>query len=281
MPAQPITNATVLMPAPGWRTDSQPSTVSEPASTRRGTFAAVRVEQAEQAMNAVDAGAPGTVVGVEVFDRDSQSVVARIAADRQFHSASVVKLLIAIDAMREEPVPDVARQVHQMLVTSDDSVANALWNAGGGTAIVARMSDLLGLSATQPPRDPTEWGYTMITAADVVTVYRYITDRLPQSQRDLIEDALADASQQAADGVDQYFGIPDGIPDAPWAVKQGWMVSEVEVVLHTTGLVGRNSRYVTVLLTSAPADTPWSKATQAITAGAAALTPRRAPAPDR
>ena len=66
--------------------------ISAPASTSRGTCGA---EQAEHARNAVDAGAPGTVVGVEVFDRHSQSVVTRIAADRQFHSASVVKLLIA------------------------------------------------------------------------------------------------------------------------------------------------------------------------------------------
>jgi hypothetical protein len=196
---------------------SRPPARAEPAgaASRVETSAAARAHQAAQVVDAVDGIAPETALGVEVFDRDTQSVVARVAPHHQFHAASVVKLLIAIDALQKQPSPDVASQVHRMLTASDDSIADALWQDDGGPAIVSRMISLLGLSDTEPPSDPAQWGDTLITAADVVTTYRWITDRLPQAQRDLILDSLANATPQAADGLDQYFGIPRGMADVP------------------------------------------------------------------
>jgi hypothetical protein len=231
---------------------------------------------ANDVAQAVQTQAPGTTVGLDVVDRTGATPALELGADRQFHAASVVKLLIAVDAVHGGAAQreDQREQLYRMLATSDDTIANTLWDSNGGPAIVSRTAAELGLTRTQPPEIPGQWGDTLITARDIVTTYRYLTDRLPEPGRSLVLDALTNASRQAADGWDQYFGIPSGLPGLPRAIKQGWMSNGDEVVLHTTGLVGAHSRYVVVLLTSAPPDASWSAATHAVTAGTAALSSR-------
>jgi hypothetical protein len=197
---------------------------------------------------------PRARVGLEVLDRDTGTVLARLNTQQQFPSMSLVKLLIALHALGRGPriPPDAATQgqLHRMLAASDDTIADALWQTEGGPALVRTMATLLGLSGTQPPGDPGEWGDTLVTPHDLVTVYRYITDRLPAPDRALILDALTHVPEIAADGTDQYFGIPHGLPHAAWAIKQGWGSSGPDAVMGSTGLVG--SRYIVVLLASAP-----------------------------
>lgn len=43
-------------------------------------------------------------------------------------------------------------------------------------------------------------------------MYRYTMDTLPDADRALLYNAMYHASETAADGFDQYFGIPDGLP---------------------------------------------------------------------
>ena len=217
---------------------------------------------------------PDAEVGFTVFDRQAGTVLASHNAVQQFASMSVVKLLIALDALAgiDRGAPDeVARQkLHQMLAYSDDSIANQLWSSNGGPAIVTRMVGLLGLTGTQPPENLPQWGDTLTTPQDLVAVYRYITDQLPGSDRDLVLGALAVAPQVAADGFDQYFGIPNGMPNASWAIKQGWGTSGSQAVMNSTGVVGADSRYVVVVLASASVRS-YSKVPAVVTAGAGAL----------
>jgi hypothetical protein len=217
---------------------------------------------------------PNAQFGFEVFDRRTGAVLASGHAGQQFATMSVVKLLIALDVLARDnrATPDGATQqeLHQLLADSDDGIANNLWSADGGPAIVTRIAGLLGLSGTRPPDDPGEWGDTLITPQDMTTVYRYITDQLPTPDRDLIIGALADAPRRAADGFNQYFGIPDGMPHTIWAIKQGWGTSGSQAVMDSTGLVGTDSRYVVVVLASAPADS-YSTVPAVVTAGVGAL----------
>ena len=226
---------------------------------------------AQQAMHAV---LPDAQDGFEVFDLKTGAVLTSHNAGQQFAAMSVVKLLIALDALARNnwETPDGATQqeIHQMLADSDDEIANRLWTAGGGPAIVTRMVGQLGLTGTQPPDDPGEWGDTLITPQDMVTVYRYITEQLPGPDRDLLLGALAGAPKIAADGFNQYFGIPDGIPHTNWAIKQGWGTSGSQAVMGSTGLVGTDRRYVVVVLASAPADS-YPTVPAVVTAGASAL----------
>ena len=240
----------------------------EPSLADQAAAAAAEVNQATQAV------IPNVRVGFEVFDRVNSTVLASQDADQQVAAMSVVKLLIALDALVGDNggSPDHAMRsgLHRMLADSDDQIANELWTAGGGPAIVIRMAGLLGLTGTAPPGDPGIWGDTLTTPRDIVTAYRYLTDHLPQADQDLVLGALAASPQIAADGFDQYFGIPRGMPNASWAVKQGWGTSGFQAVMNSTGLVGPQWRYVVVVLAYAPGSS-YSRLPAAVTAGAGAL----------
>ncbi|MGH3603452.1 MAG: hypothetical protein ACRDQI_05435 [Pseudonocardiaceae bacterium] len=226
---------------------------------------------AQQAMHAV---LPNAQDGFEVFDLQAGAVLTSHNAGQQFAAMSVVKLLIALDALArnnyETPDGATPQDIHQMLADSDDEIANRFWTAGGGPAIVTRMVGQLGLTGTEPPDDPGEWGDTLITPQDMVTVYRYITEQVPGADRDLLLGALGDAPRIAADGFNQYFGIPDGMPHTTWAIKQGWGTSGSQAVMDSTGLVGTDLRYLVVVLASAPANS-YSTVPAVVTAGAGAL----------
>jgi hypothetical protein len=241
--------------------DDQPVVVDQAA-------VAARVKQATQAV------VPEAQVGFEVFDRTTGSVLASKNADQPVASMSVVKLLIALDVLARDnwaaPDPGMQQQLYQMLANSDDQITNDLWTAGGGPAIVTRMASLLRLTGTRPPDDPGEWGDTMITPQDMVTVYRYVTDQLPKDNQDLILGALSGVPKVAADGFDQYFGIPGGMPNTSWAVKQGWGTSGSQAVMSSTGLVGPGWRYAVVVLAAAPANS-YATLPAAVTAAASAL----------
>jgi hypothetical protein len=242
--------------------------VDNPASSGGDQVTTAAVQQAMQAV------LPNVQVGFEVFDRQTDTVLISQNAGQQCASMSVVKLLIAVDALARDnwATPDNATQqeIHQMLADSDDEIADRLWTADGGPTIVTRMAGLLGLTGTQPPDDPGEWGDTKITPQDMVTVYRYVTDQLPTPDRDLVLGALASAPPIAADGFNQYFGIPDGMPHTTWAIKQGWGTSGSQAVMNSTGLVGTDLRYVVVVLASASADS-YSTVPAVVTAAASVL----------
>ncbi|WP_218025284.1 hypothetical protein [Nocardia jejuensis] len=227
---------------------------------------------------AIEALSPGTTVGIDVVDTRTGSTLAGLDTDQQFYTASVVKLLIAIDDLESQgtqPDSDATNRISEMLSASDDDIADQLWDADGGDAIVTRMADLIGLTDTAPPLDPAQWGETLMSPRDVVKVFGYITTTLPEPDRDLVMNALSGATRISADGTDQYFGIPDGLGGDAWAIKQGWMALDSSTTLDTTGLVGADPnmplRYAVVILTTQPADTSWDTGVSALTAGVALL----------
>ncbi|MCM6774212.1 class A beta-lactamase-related serine hydrolase [Nocardia sp. CDC159] len=178
---------------------------------------------------AADPVADAIPAGVEasflVFDRATGDSGVQFGAHKQYRSASVVKLLIALDYLESHdpqsiPADDLAR-LQAMLRSSDDDAASYLWVVGGWDEIVKRTAAKLGLADTAPPASRGMWGYTAISAADVVTVYRYILDKANPAVRQFIMSNLHEATKCAQDGFDQYFGIPRAF-DRPWAVKQGW-----------------------------------------------------------
>lgn len=219
---------------------------------------------------AVTSVEPHATLGALVVDRTSGTELLAIEPDRQFRSASLVKLLIALDALERETDAFTRKQLAVMLSRSDDDIANMLWVKGGGPEIVKRGVKRLGLAATEPPRRPNRWGDVLLTAHDVARIYEYVLTEISDEDRELIVGALAGATRVAADGWDQYFGIPDGL-GGTWAVKQGWSDSPADLVIHSSGLVGEGWRYTVVLLTEHPLRTPVAAATGSVTAGAKAL----------
>lgn len=201
-----------------------------------------------------------------MFDRSRDRAVRWHGAELAFRSASLVKLLIALDVLDRRPAsPQLRDALWLMLSASDDDVANELWDADGGPEIVERTARRLALPAARPPEIAGRWGDTMLGIGDVVATYRHVLEVAPAAWRELIVGALAAAPRHGSDGFDQYFGIPGRLP-RPWAVKQGWSDSPRDVVLHTSGLVGGGWRFVVVVLASFPVGTEWASAAAAVDA---------------
>ncbi|MFJ3669620.1 hypothetical protein ACIPSE_24505 [Streptomyces sp. NPDC090106] len=178
----------------------------------------------------------GVTAGVAVFDRQTGTFTEQLNTGTQFRSASVVKLLLALDYFWDRApdysVPAADRAwLEPMLRSSDDKAASAYWSDHGGPAIITRMvrTDRLGLSDTAPPPAGYEgyWGYTALSARDTVTIYRYLLDKAPAPVRDFVMGNLRQSTRCASDHFDQHFGIA-GAFDKPWAVKQGWSGSSFE-----------------------------------------------------
>ncbi|MFL6126237.1 hypothetical protein [Actinophytocola sp.] len=219
---------------------------------------------------AAAAAEPNTTLGAVVFDRGTGTELLAVEPDRQFRSASLVKLLIAVDALGRGANATTRNKIARMLSMSDDDIASELWVQDDGPRLVTRMAKLIGLRATEPPETYGRWGDTMLTARDVVRVYQFVMDSLPPEDHTLIVDALAQAPEYAADDFRQYFGIPDGL-NAQWAIKQGWSNNDHTMVLHSTGLVGAKWRYVVVLLTEHPLGSGRARCAKSVTAAASAL----------
>lgn len=224
---------------------------------------------------------PGTEVGLAVHDRVTGSGVADVNADRQFYTASVVKLLIAIHALRgagwDLPTGAERDDLAAMLSRSDDGIASRLWGGRGGTEIVRETATLIDLERTSPPRDPGRWELTRMSARDVLRVYEFVCEDMPKRASEFVVDALAGAAPRGADGFYQHFGIADALPDAQRAIKQGWMRVDAGLVLNTTGLVGSDDRYIAVLLTQQPTTADFDTGRAAVTAGMVALAPVLSP----
>jgi hypothetical protein len=218
--------------------------------------------------SAARAAAPGATTGIAVYDLRDNAYRVRSDESVQFPAESVVKLLIAVDALSSKSSAKVP-QVQRMLSLSDDTIANQLWDTNGGPAVVTRATALIGLKHTSPPADPDRWGDTMITASDVVGIYQYLVS----SHQQTILDALHTAAHTASDGYDQFFGIPNAVGGQPWWIKQGWGCCKPDRVLNTTGLVGADKRYVIVVLSKQSASTDPGAAGSAVTNVVKALMP--------
>ncbi|MEV6927632.1 hypothetical protein AB0M46_24460 [Dactylosporangium sp. NPDC051485] len=245
----------------------------------------------------------GVTAGIVIYDRQAGRYVLQQNGSWRFRSASLVKLLIALDYFWDKgpsySVPPADQpELETMLRSSDDAAATGFWKAGGQGQIVARMVPRLGLQDTVPPpvSQPGYWGYTAVSAADLVRVYQYILDKAPEPVREFIIDNLHQTTKCGTDHYDQSFGIPSTFKQ-PRAAKQGWsgfgdepatpcvagadlaardkpafvpaaapnkpdMVGEV---LHTTGTVGEDDRYIVAVLTVHPDGTPFAKAAAALT----------------
>lgn len=224
-----------------------------------------------------------------VADGSTGEVLRSRDEHRRYRSASLVKILIAADHLqRAEGEPTAADRalLEPMLRASDDDAATELWERNGGCDIVRRAAAEMGLLGTEPPRDPEMWGYTALTATDVVRCYRYLR------ANPVGEFVLADLrafSAFAADGFDQRFGLPLGTEGAE-ALKQGWSgfgpgpnedppvngksrrkVRDERIdldrpAMHTSGIVRHDgAERIVVVLTLQPAGTAWRTAAERIT----------------
>ncbi|MEU6132031.1 hypothetical protein ABZ805_22890 [Saccharopolyspora sp. NPDC047091] len=170
----------------------------------------------------------GSTAAHVVVDDATGRVASQQNEHQVFRSASVVKLLIALDYFdRLGPSGEMSAEdramLEPMLRSSNDDAASAFWVRGGGAEIIERSVAELGLADTVPPPadDAGVWGYTGVSAADVATTYRYLLHEASPRARDFVLGNLEKHTRCAADGFDQSFGLPSAT-DEDVAVKQGW-----------------------------------------------------------
>lgn len=223
------------------------------APTSAFTGLAEREQQAT-----AEAAAAGADITAAVLDRNTGQLVTN-GNGRTIAVASVVKLFIADDLLLQVAQgsttlsPEDWQSLDVMLRSSDDSAAEVFWNRSGGTAIIDRVVSRYGLAQTRAPSNG-RWYNTISTVTDLVRYYDMLlagTGGLPAEQADVILTNLAASTPTAPDGMvpggvyPQRFGIPEGLPGEPVAVKQGWMCCIGSDWLHlSTGVIGRDRRFV-------------------------------------
>lgn len=201
-------------------------------------------------------------VGVTVMDLQTGQTVSQ-DGDKQFYSASLSKLILAVDALQQPLSDDDEDLIHRALSASDDEAMDVLWERFDGMDAIGRVAAEAGLTETHAPDDPSQWGEVVITANDMVRLYHYI---LGSPVRDTVVAALSAATPTAADGFDQEFGL---LGISGFYAKQGWMYYlPSDVYLHSAGVL--DNRYAVAVLTTSPTGS-WTTARQSINAVTKAL----------
>jgi hypothetical protein len=235
-------------------------------------FAGLDARARQATAEAADDGADITVA---VLDRDTGQLVTN-GRNNTIAIASVVKLFIADDLMLQvakgqtQLSPSDQQLFDVMLRSSDDSAAETFWNRGGGSAIVSRVVARYGLGSTRPPGNG-RWFNTISTVTDLVHYYDLLlrgAGGLPPERANTILNDLAQSTPTAPDGMvpggvyPQRFGIPEGLPGEPVAVKQGWMCCVGSDWMHlSTGVIGPDRRYVMAIGSMQPTNATEARAT--------------------
>jgi hypothetical protein len=182
-----------------------------------------------------------------VLDTESDAYAAAGDADAPFNTASVVKVFLATNLLLTGQMSgSTAATAQAMISQSDDDAADALYDIAGGDQVVVIVGQHYGIpDLGTPPADAGQWGETQVTANGLAHLYGALKN--DTTVWPWLSKAMAAAPRAAADGTDQYFGIPSVSDD--WAVKQGWMTGlGPGSTYNSTGYVA-GARYVVVLLT--------------------------------
>jgi len=205
----------------------------------RGLRAAVQYAHEEHVM-----------VGLAVVNLRTGELV-RAGSTGTFGTASVVKVLIAARLLLDGRMHGAtARRAYRMITRSDDRAADRLWPLAGGPRLVPWLERHYRIEVGRPNFLRGRWGNTQVTAAGLARFFAAAAhDRRVWPW---LSHAMAHTRRIAADGTDQYFGIPAA--GAGHVVKQGWGAwsagNYVDATVNSTGIVRRaGQRYAVVILT--------------------------------
>lgn len=263
-------------------TESSPQRTATPTETVQPQVLVVELDLAANvAAAAAYAEGEGLTVGITILDRQTGEEFSNgPTAAQPVWSASLAKLFVADNLLARNRSGQLTLSaadrslMEQMLRSSDDLAADTLYFAYGAESMVAEVSERYGLPGIIPSTDPGEWEVTSVTAQSVVRFYDRFLDTAPGPDREYLANQLRGLQPIAADGFDQFFGIPAVFPEDSWAIKQGWMCCPRETsFLHTTGILGAGDRYAVAVLSQRPADASGGYSTSVLTRIAELLFP--------
>lgn len=207
-----------------------------------------------------EAAAAGATMGVAVLDRvTGQQWTNGAPAGEALFGASLAKLFIADNLLYQQSAGEITlspgeRELLEAILTvSDDSAATTLYARYGGAAMITEVAARYRLPSLQPTNQPPLWELTTISAVDLVRWYDAFLRTASPTDADFLVSNLQASPERAADGFNQYFGIPRALPGQAWGIKQGWMGGVRDsTFLHTSGLLGPDNRYAVAILVQHP-----------------------------
>ncbi|MCW2631822.1 MAG: hypothetical protein JWR88_784 [Pseudonocardia sp.] len=193
------------------------------------------------------ATAQGERAAIAVYDTASGRYFYAGDSDEPYSSASVVKVLIAAELLLTgQMTGSTESTASQMIISSDDDAADALYGLVGGDGVITTIAAHYGITNLgSPPADAGQWGETKITADGLVHLYAAL--KADPTVWPWLSQTMKSTTQLGADGTDQYFGLPSASQD--WSVKQGWMTGLGPGSTYlSTGFV-QDNRYAVAILT--------------------------------
>jgi hypothetical protein len=256
--------------APGARSDARSARTPEQTPPPTESLAplaepapSVAPVSATELLAAAESVAPPEItLGMAVLDVDTGELVVGDGGTRPFMSASLAKLIVAVDVLDRHRAegrsvdPADLDLITRALASSDDNAMNVLWGKHDGAGAVSRVATRLALTASIAPESSSLWGDTTVTAKDMVTVYGHVLRTMAKEDSAVIVNALAAATAVAADGFAQHYGLlHDGASPQRYA-KQAWVpYGPAGYLLHSAG-VARDERtdhtYAIALLSIQP-----------------------------
>ncbi|MCZ2839003.1 serine hydrolase [Modestobacter sp. VKM Ac-2985] len=291
-PPDPAQRTTVSVPPPDGTPDAAPQATSDAPPSNETTAAAPQTTssaprsdgtaEAAATSPAVDSGAvlatlgaaaaiaDGTIAAVVLDDAGAELVVTPDAEEPRY-TASLVKLLVVQQLLARDAAGVLTLSendwdlMQRALTVSDDRAMSLLWDRWGGAELVTTAAAQFGLTGTQLPSEPGQWGEAVTTARDQATFLADLGSQLEPPQLVTMTSWLQGATDRAADGFGQDFGLlsPTAGAAGPVAAKQGWMCCvDSRRQLHSVGVLADGR--VAVLLGDFPTSTSWSQARAAL-----------------
>jgi beta-lactamase class A len=197
-------------------------------------------------------------LGVIVHDRKSGAEWRAGEVDHPTWTASTIKLAIAENLLErsrngEIKLDTTARKnIADMLDTSSDLAADALWDRFGKDAYVPWFQQQYGMANLQFQAGAVhKWNQLKGTADDLIHLMTYVLDRADPADRDYLMAAMRRA------GTLQHWGVWAAGPDKQPGVKNGWSLETDDRVkhwiTHSVGFAGPDAQYAIVIMFDQPA----------------------------
>jgi len=150
---------------------------------------------------------------------DSRGRLHGYRYDMQFGSASLVKAMLLVQYLRTHArIPTHERLLLTRMIVGSDNAATDSVFAQVGTGGLSDVARVAGMERFTPSN---VWALSRVTAADQARFFFRIDSLVPQRQRALLEQVLAERGRYRG------WGIPQAALQRGWRVwwKDGWMHS--------------------------------------------------------
>ncbi|MFC8823754.1 serine hydrolase [Streptomyces sp. NPDC057137] len=232
--------------ADGWSEDAapvaaasrptpSPSLPSSPSPDAEQVAEDARNKALTDRLKTLDTG--GATLSVAVLDlSDGRAAQYNVKSGLTYDTASIVKIDILAALLLQ--AQDDGRALTEreksyavpMIVDSDNTAADALWEIIGGSDGLDAANARLGLTGTTAGTGPL-WGLTQTTAADQLTLLSQVfgnTSELTAASQDYIRDLMGGI----ADGQD--WGV--SAAGDPTGLKNGWLERSVTSLWDITSI---------------------------------------------